>query len=108
MAWTKATGYKRGRPRKGEIRPETPGGKAAEKWRRENPERAAEINRAGQIKFKEHSYEKTLANARDSYRRLKDWRSTKLSFGNDAIDIHWGSNNDQVINCQIDARLRRR
>jgi hypothetical protein len=97
----KPTGYKPGRPRKGEIRPETPGGKASEKWRKANYERALELGRASNERFRESSPYRWAEIQRDYRLRKKGWGTTKLIGGNGAVlarDVKPGT----VINAQTD------
>jgi len=99
----KPTGYKKGRPRKGEIRPETPGGKANARWRRKNPEKSAEINREGNRKFVREKRERWDEIQRGVRLRKKGWDGTKLIVGDSCVNIKLGKNQFQVILVQADS-----
>src|ERR1035437_8595628 len=60
----KKTGYRLGRPCKGEIRPETPLGKQNAIWRKNNPERSLEISRAASEKFRRENPEKVKSHGK--------------------------------------------
>jgi len=72
------TGYKPGRPRKGEIRPETPGGKQAASWRERNYERSIEIVRESHERFREQRPERVKEIQRGVVLRRKGWGDVKL------------------------------
>lgn len=99
------TGYKKGRPRKGEIRPETPGGKQKAEWREKNHERSLEINRASTAKLlaEDPNYPERVRNyLKAYYLRKKGWAGTKLSVATDAVVVD-RKNPKQVILVQVDA-----
>lgn len=72
------TGYKPGRPRKGEIRPETKTGKASAKWREQNYERALELGRAQNERFREQNPWRWAEIQRNVALRKEGWGTTKL------------------------------
>lgn len=96
------TGYKPGRPRKGEIRPETPQGKRNAIWREKNYERAKEINRNSTTKFKLNHPERVKEIDKGVILRKKGWAGTKLSVATDAVIIN-RKNQAQEIIVQVDA-----
>jgi len=86
MAFT-PTGYKPGRPRKGEIRPLTPAMTIRNKWKAANYELALEIQRESARKLKEHDPE-YFDRAAKAYRlRKKGWGDIKLILTGHVIAI---------------------
>jgi len=96
------TGYKPGRPRKGEIRPETPGGKAAAEWRAKNHDRALELGRAQNERFREQNPWRWAEIQRAVTLRRKGWGKTTLAVTDEGdIRITYEDAN-QVILAQLD------
>lgn len=99
----KPTGYPTGRPRKGEIRPETKQGKACREWRERNREKNLEMQRMYNQKFREEQPERWAEIQRGVRLRKKGWDGTKLSVGMLKVNIELGRNKDQVILAQVDS-----
>lgn len=73
----KPTGFSRGRPRKGELRPPTPGGLWSAKWREENPELYLERNKQYVAKFRKENLERVLEIERNARIRAKLWKANQ-------------------------------
>ena len=71
------SGFPRGRPRKGEVRPPNISAISQAKYRADNPTLSAERNLEAQTKWREANLEKARAQKRAAYRRKKGWDSLK-------------------------------
>ncbi len=67
------TGYPRGRPRKGEIRPLSKPAKWQRKWRAENPELARKKSRVESAKWRAENPERYAMHQRNYLLRKKGW-----------------------------------
>lgn len=72
------SGFPRGRPRKGEVRPPSIGAIEQAKYRADNPELSAVRNLEAQTKWREANLKKARAQKRSAYKREKAWASMKL------------------------------
>jgi hypothetical protein len=75
MHWSKPTGFPRGRPRKGEIRPVTPGGLASAKWREENYELYLKRNREYSVKWRAKNPERAREIGQSYRNRARLWKN---------------------------------
>lgn len=71
------SGFPRGRPRKGEIRPPSIGAISQAKYRADNPELAAERNRIAQAKWQSENPEKRREKGKAYRARCAAWAALK-------------------------------
>jgi hypothetical protein len=74
-----ASGYGKGRPRKGEIRPTSIGAKLSQLWRLRHPELAKTRSREASVKFKRNNPELVKKHQRSYLQRKAGWGNTKIS-----------------------------
>lgn len=99
----KPTGYKPGRPRKGEIRPVTKTGLQSAKWRANNYERALELGRISSVMFRLENYEREREICRNYRIRRKAWAGIKISVDEEGIiELSNDSNITFYYHVQID------
>jgi hypothetical protein len=103
------TGYKRGRPRKGEIRPESPSQALRNKWNEANPELFISSRRAAKLKHHMLHPEAKAAYQKSFLLRQAGWKGTTigvpmfdLPHHQSGVLITRGFDHEQVINVAID------
>ena len=92
------TGYKPGRPRKGEIRPTTKGGLASYEWYYSDHEHAKKLNREKMRRYRTEDPER-MANYN------KTARLRRIGWGDTIITVN-GSNHIEVCSETIDIRVQ--
>lgn len=83
----KPTGYPKGRPRLGEVRPTTPGGIESKQWREANPELYLERNREYTRRWRANNYERVIEIEKNTVLRKQARKKLELLQLNTALTL---------------------